>query len=121
MWSRDQRGNIKAVVSHESALDFHDLGEAMPAKLHMTVPNNFRKQAPEACVLHYNDLPTGDIESHEGFLVTTPLRTLKDVAEGDLSSEYLAKALHEFIESRNRSKEGTRTKRTLECGKATPG
>src|ERR1041384_1824267 len=97
MWSRDQRGNIKAVVSHESALDFHDLGEVMPAKLHMTVPTNFRKQAPEACVLHYNDLPTGDIESHEGFLVTTPLRTLKDVAEGDLSPEYLAKALNDSL------------------------
>ena len=97
MWSRDQRGNIKAVVSHESALDFHDLGEVMPAKLHMTVPNNFRKQAPDACVLHYDDLPTVDIESHEGFLVTTPLRTIKDVAEGDLSPEYLAKALHDSL------------------------
>jgi len=97
MWSRDQRGNIKAVVSHESALDFHDLGEVMPAKLHITVPNNFRKQAPDACVLHYNDLPEEDIESHEGFLVTTPLRTIKDVAEGDLSPEYLTKALHDAL------------------------
>jgi predicted transcriptional regulator of viral defense system len=77
MWSRDQKGNIKAVVSHESALAFHELGEVMPAKLHITVSNNFRKQAPDACVLHYNDLPKEDIESYEGFLVTTPLRTIK--------------------------------------------
>jgi predicted transcriptional regulator of viral defense system len=97
MWSRDQRGNIKAVVSHESALDFQNLGEVMPAKLHLTVPNNFRKQAPDACVLHYKDLPEEDIESHEGFLVTTPLRTIKDVAEGDLSPEYLTKALHDAL------------------------
>jgi predicted transcriptional regulator of viral defense system len=97
IWSRDQRGNIKAVVSHESALDFHGLGEVMPAKLNMTVPTNFRKQAPEACVLHYKDLSEEDIEPHEGFLVTTPLRTLKDVAEGDLSPEHLIKALHDAL------------------------
>jgi predicted transcriptional regulator of viral defense system len=98
MWSRDQRGNVKAVVSHESALHFHDLGETMPAKLHLTVPNNFRKQTPNACVLHYDDLPEEDIESREGFLVTTPARTIKDVAEGDLSPEYLAKALHDALD-----------------------
>ena len=98
MWSRDQRGNIKAVVSHESALHFHDLGEVMPAKLHLTVPNNYRKQTPSACVLHYSDLPEEDIERHEGFLVTTAPRTIKDVAEGDLSPEYLAKALHDALD-----------------------
>ena len=97
-WSRDQRGKIRAVVSHESALDFHDLGEVMPAKLHVTVPKNFRKQAPDTCVLHYNDIPEADIESHEGFLVTTPLRTIKDAAEGDLSPEYLIKALHDALD-----------------------
>jgi len=97
MWSRDQRGNIRAVVSHESALDFYDLGEVMPAKLHITVPTNFRKQGPDACVLHYDNLPNEDTENHEGFLVTTPLRTIKDVAEGDLSPEYLTKALHDAL------------------------
>jgi hypothetical protein len=69
----------------------------MPAKLHVTVPKNFRKKAPETCVLHYHDLAEEDIESHEGFLVTTPLRTIKDVAEGDLSPEYLIKALHDAL------------------------
>jgi predicted transcriptional regulator of viral defense system len=97
MWSRNQRGNIKAAVSHESALNFHDLGEVMPAKLHLTVPKNFRKPAPDACVLHYNDLPEEDIERHDGYLVTTPLRTIKDVADSDLSPEYLAKALNDAL------------------------
>lgn len=69
----------------------------MPAKLHMTVPNNFRKNTPEACVLHYADLPEEDVERHEGFLVTTALRTIKDVAEGDLSPEYLIKALDDAL------------------------
>jgi len=96
-WSRDRKGNIRAVVSHESALAFHDLGEVMPAKLHLTVPKGFRKRAPGACVLHYSDLADQDIERHEGFFVTTPLRAIKDIAEGDLSPEHLIKALHDAL------------------------
>ena len=69
----------------------------MPAKLHFTVPKNFRKQAPKTCVLHYNDIHEVDIESHEGFLVTTPLRSIRDVAEGELSPEYLIKALYDAL------------------------
>ncbi len=69
----------------------------MPAKLHMTVPKISESKLRKHCVLHYNDLPAADIESHDGFLVTTPLRTIRDVAEGDLSPEYLAKALHDSL------------------------
>ncbi len=96
-WSRDRRGKIRAVVSHESALTFHDLGDVMPARLHLTVPRGFRKRPPGACVLHYATLADPDIERHEGFFVTTPLRTIKDVAEGDLSPEHLIKALHDAL------------------------
>jgi predicted transcriptional regulator of viral defense system len=96
-WSRDQKGNIRATVSHESALAFHDLGDVMPAKLHLTVPKGFRKSAPGACIIHYGNFTDQDIERHEGFLVTTPLRTVKDVAEGDLSPEQLIKALHDAL------------------------
>ena len=96
-WSRDRKGNIQAVVSHESALAFHDLGEVMPAKLHLTVPKGFRKRAPGACVLHYDDFTDRDIEQHEGFLVTTPLRTIKDLANSELSPEHLMKAIHDAL------------------------
>lgn len=97
-WSRDRKGKIQAVVSHESALAFHDLGDVMPGKLHLTVPNGFRKRAPGACVLHYSDFADQDIERHEGFFVTTPLRTIKDAAESDLSPEHLIKALHDALD-----------------------
>ena len=96
-WSRDGKGNIKAAVSHESALAFHDLGDVMPARLHLTVPKGFRKHPPGACVLHYAALTDRDIERHEGFLVTTPVKTIRDVAEGDLSPEHLLKALDEAL------------------------
>lgn len=96
-WSRDRKGKIRAVVSHESALAFHDLSDIMPAKLHLTVPKGFRKIPPGACVLHYAALAEQEIEHHQGFQVTTPLRTIKDVAESTLSPEHLIKALRDAM------------------------
>lgn len=90
-------GKIKAAVSHESALSVHDLSDVMPARLHLTVPKAFRKPAPSACVLHYTDLADSDIEQRQGFLVTTPFRTIKDIAESNISPEDLAKAVHDAL------------------------
>jgi len=33
LWSRDKKGNPQAVISHESALVVHELGDVMPAKV----------------------------------------------------------------------------------------
>jgi predicted transcriptional regulator of viral defense system len=96
-WSRDRRGKIRAVVSHESALAFHDLGDVMPARLHLAVPKGFRKRPPGACVLHYTALADQEIEHHEGFRVTTPLRTIKDIAESTVSPEHLISALRDAL------------------------
>ena len=96
-WSRDQSGKIQAVVSHESALDVHDLSDVLPSKLHFTVPKNFRKPAPRICILHYGEFVDADIEHRQGFLLTTPVRTIKDIAESDLSPEHLEKAIYDAL------------------------
>ena len=46
LWSRDRAGNTQAVVSHETALQAFELSDVMPAKIHLTVPEGFRKQPP---------------------------------------------------------------------------
>jgi predicted transcriptional regulator of viral defense system len=97
LWSRDRRDQAQAVVSHESALVLHDLGELLPAKTHLTVPPGFRKQAPGSCVLHKGVLAPSDVEERRGFRVTTPLRTLLDVARGELSQEQLEKAVTDAL------------------------
>ncbi len=96
-WSRDRGGKIRAVVSHESALALHELGDVMPAKLHLTVPFGFRKKPSGGCILHRAKLNDAEIERREGYLVTTPLRSILDVAESDLSPEHLVKALREAL------------------------
>ena len=88
LWSRH-----RAVASHETALAVHDLGDVNPTIVHLTVPPSFRARPPIGVRLHRADLPTGDVESREGFSVTTPIRTLLDAAAGTLDLDQLADIL----------------------------
>jgi predicted transcriptional regulator of viral defense system len=84
LWSRK-----KGAISHESAAAVYDLGDVLPAKTHLTVPPDFRKKAAAGVVLHKALLVGKDVEMHEGFRVTTPLRTILDLARGHLDQERL--------------------------------
>ncbi len=79
LWSRDRKGEIRAVVSYETAAMVHELADYLPAKTHLTVPSNFHKVKVEGCILHRAIIDKSDILEHGGFLVTTPLRTLQDL------------------------------------------
>jgi hypothetical protein len=63
-------------------------------ELDMTVPKNFRRMGatPEGLTLHYADLPESDIAARNGYRLTTPLRTILDLAAGDLATGDLAAA-----------------------------
>ena len=97
LWSRNQKDEPQAVVSHESALVLQELTELLPGRIHLTVPRTFRKPAPKGSVLHKAVLAEGEVEEREGFRVTTPLRTLLDAAAAGISTEQLAKAVKEAL------------------------
>jgi predicted transcriptional regulator of viral defense system len=97
LWSRNQKGDIQAVVSHDTALAIHEIGDAMPSHIHLTVPHSFRKKVHGGCVLHKVNLSPEDIEKRQGFYVTTPIRTLLDVAESGLAQEQLLAAIKDTI------------------------
>lgn len=97
LWSRNQKDEPQAVVSHESALVLHDLTELLPDRVHLTVPRTFRKPAPRGVVLHKKRLAPEEVEERSGFRVTTPLRTLLDAAEGGVSQEQLEKAVKDAL------------------------
>jgi hypothetical protein len=92
LWSRD-----RAVVSHESALALHDLGDVSPPRVHLTVPPGFRSNHPGA-VLHTELLPPEDVEEREAYRLTTAERSLLDSAGGDLSQEQLDVAVSDALE-----------------------
>ncbi len=98
LWSRNRADEPQAVVSHESALVLHDLSELLPNEIHLTVPSAFRKEPPDGCVLHKAALLSAEVEERIGFRVTTPLRTLLDVAASTISQEQLEKAVTEALE-----------------------
>lgn len=99
LWSRNREGEPQAVASHETALALWGLSDLMPEKVHLSVPKSFRKRTPAGVVLHKADLAGGDVEERDGLPVTTPLRTILDVA-GDrrVSPEHLQSAAREAVE-----------------------
>jgi len=95
LWSRGRDDKPQAVVSHETALDVYGLGELLPTRIHLTVPRSFRKRPPAGCVLHKAKLTSREIAKWEGFLVTSPIRTLLDIAETDSVTH---EQLHRIVE-----------------------
>lgn len=97
LWSRNQKGEPQAVVSHDTALTLHGLGDVMPGRVHLTVPPAFRKKPPGGCVLYKATLFAEDLEQRQGFRATKPLRTLIDVADANLAPEQLQLALNDAL------------------------
>jgi len=100
LWSRNRGEAGQGVYSHQTALSLYDLSDVMPAKLHMTVPKNFRRNSeiPRVLVLHFADLPQDDIGAVHGVRVTKPMRTILDLLErGEVPPATLRQALREGL------------------------
>lgn len=96
LWSRNRDDQAQGIYSHQTALSIYDLSDVMPAKLHMTVPCSFRRNAeiPPILILHYDDLSADEVEEREGYRVTSPIRTLVDVRH-EVSDELFSQAFNE--------------------------
>ncbi len=101
LWSRNLEGEVQGVWSHDTALEIYELSDVMSAKMHMTVPKKFRKwtKIPKNLVFHSADLPKTSINSQQGYLVTTPLRTITDIVEeGKLSEDFIIQAICDALQ-----------------------
>lgn len=86
LWSRNREGVPQGVFSYETALSLHDLSNANPAKIHMSLPKSFRRHSaiPKVLVLHYGPVyDEADLEDHRGFRITRPARTVRDMLSND--------------------------------------
>ncbi len=81
LWSRNNREQPQAVVSHESALQLYGLAVSSASTVHLTVPLGFRKKAPAGCQLHKTSLNLSLIDSRGSFLVTRLPQTLRDLRD----------------------------------------
>lgn len=100
LWSHNRAGDPQGTFSHATALTLHELSDAMPRRLDMTVPPGFQRMAaiPAVLNLHRARLGDDDVETVEGVRVTTTLRTLVDVIDdGILGEDLQLQAVHEAI------------------------
>jgi predicted transcriptional regulator of viral defense system len=101
LWSRNRDEEVEGVYSHQTALSLYDLSDLNPAKLHMTVPSDFRRngEIPGILVLHYADLPKSDVQAGSGFKFTRPLRTILDLIEtGTVERNFIRQALRQAVD-----------------------
>ena len=101
LWSRNRDEEVEGVYSHHTALGIYDLSDLNPAKLHMTVPTDFRRNSdiPGILILHYADLPEGDVQTAQGFKFTRPLRTILDLIEaGTVERTFIRQAVRQAFD-----------------------
>jgi predicted transcriptional regulator of viral defense system len=68
----------RGVLSHETALDLHELCDVNPSAIHLTVPSGFRtrKDVPETYRLHRFDLDPAEVGWHEAIPIVTAERAI---------------------------------------------
>ncbi len=90
-----------AVISHDSALEVLNLSDIIPGSIHLTVPRARRRLARMPGVsTHTTTRPLGaaDVFTREGLRMTTPARTIVDVAESGAAPEQVIAATRQAIE-----------------------
>lgn len=101
LWSKNRKEEVEGVYSHQTAISLHELSDINPAKLHMTVPPNFRRNSeiPGVLVLHRSDLAESDIQSGPGYRYTRPLRTVVDLIEdGTVEKNFIRQAARQAVD-----------------------
>ncbi|MGQ4596958.1 hypothetical protein [Nocardia sp. R6R-6] len=94
MWSAWFDG--AAVVSHHSAAELHGFGRLSPRFLHLSVRAG-SPQAPPGLVVLRRSLTEADVESAGPFLVTTPVRTVLDLAEAGIGQAALNEVVADAV------------------------
>lgn len=90
-----------AAISQDSALEVLNLSDIIPGSIHLTVPRARRRLARLPGVsTHKTTRPpvAADVFTREGLRMTTPARTIVDVAESGAAPEQVIAATRQAIE-----------------------
>ena len=81
LWSRGRSDIPQGAYSHETALSIYELSDVNPPKLHMTVPESFRRSSelPKILILHRGVVHPDETEMRNRVKVTRPLKTIADL------------------------------------------
>ena len=89
-----------AVVSHQSALELHDLSDIIADQIHVSVPRDRRRKAIPGLALHVTQLPILTNERREilGVPVTSAERTILDVLREGGPNEQIELAISQALQ-----------------------
>lgn len=90
-----------AVVSHESALELLGLSDMVADRVHLTVPRERRRLAPQPGVTFHtttHPLADADVINRRGVRLTAPARTIVDVGAAGLAPDQVAAAVRQALE-----------------------
>jgi predicted transcriptional regulator of viral defense system len=88
----------EGVFSHETSLALHDLSDALPAQVHMTVPDSWRSRrlrVPEGLILHHANLSEQSRTWLEVVPLTAPHQVLAECIDAHVSPELVGQALRQ--------------------------
>jgi predicted transcriptional regulator of viral defense system len=86
----------RGVLSHETALAAYELSDVNPAKVHVTVPRDYRirrKEVPAVFEFHHADLAEGEIASLEGIPIVSAARAIRDAHASHLGGALVGQAI----------------------------
>jgi len=93
LWSEKE-----GTFSHETALMLHNLSDALPRKVNLTLPTDWAKRrlrVPKGVLVHHCDVAKGERVELGAVPVTNVLRTLLDCAVAHVSPELIDVAVRQ--------------------------
>ena len=93
LWSERQ-----GVFSHETALALHELSDALPSRVHLTLPAAWRKRrlrVPEGVAPAFSDVEQDERAWVGPVPVTSAARSLNDCAEAKVAPDLLSQAVED--------------------------
>lgn len=89
----------RGVLSHETALEIHELSDVAPAQLHLTLPPGSERTAvPPNYRLYTAPLPSNEVQWHGSIQITTPARSIVDAARAGTDPRQIIAAVWQAME-----------------------
>lgn len=86
--------NGRGVLSHDTALDLHDVCDINPSKVHITVPGRRpERRGGELYIVHAEPLADNDVTWHEGIPIVTVRKAIEQGIASGVPSYLLTQAL----------------------------
>jgi predicted transcriptional regulator of viral defense system len=85
----------RGVLSHETALQIHELCDIEPERIHITVPRSYRirRRGGEAYTVHHEDLDDPDLTWFEGVRIVTPAKAIRQAIASAVAPHLVAVAI----------------------------